>query len=636
MQVVKQYSSTLLGFCFLLLSLSSCANFLTTPQKPSVPSGLSIGDARQLVSTNAPGSGGVISYTKTGDSLSGLTITSGSDAFPSSSAITLSARPITGQTFDSSIRPITPMIEISSSAGSPHSTLQVRIPCHVVNGRFPMAFLYNSSTSELSGLTTTEIAADHITVLLDDLDDNIASSSRSGKGASVQDVVPSSLLFVTDINPALLTNFYDSKFRVLVDNWQFINYGSFVAPLGQCEGQCQSMMWYFQNRKSSGGPLFGKYDDDGGPKTPGFQFDDRLGYRLAGMAQVDMNSIYFFNNQRYQYQKDGTVTDQQIYQTFAYAIRETSLPQLIWIFDAAWGSGHAIIATQTSNGIISLCDPNLPLDAQRSVALQGGKFGSYFSGATGANLGIEYKHFFYMGRNGSFGSTMKSRWAELDAQTIGNGSFPDYTLKILNENDEYVPLNDGDHIKSNVTLLPSSTTSLQLRMFDSDRTEISGDGARFMLPTGKRRIGFNIIDLQNHWVDFKWLNLDIEPGCNNCTTTATVDGATDIFDTTCLVALHDTVIFNFIANGRMRVVAAHTQVFGTGTFTLTGDDPNVLDGVADTEPGDTFKLITGDPAKLFITGNDASTLVGELQATLHEVGGQKTKRFDIKFNCTKQ
>ena len=58
----------------------------------------------------------------------------------------------------------------------------------------------------------------------------------------------------------------DSGFRPGVDDWQFTNYGSYVAPTGHCEGQSVSAIWYYVNQRLGGGasPLYGLYDDNGG------------------------------------------------------------------------------------------------------------------------------------------------------------------------------------------------------------------------------------------------------------------------------------------------------------------------------------------------------------------------------------
>jgi hypothetical protein len=101
----------------------------------------------------------------------------------------------------------------------------------------------------------------------------------------------------TEIDEELLKDPVDSKFKHGVDDWQFVNYGSVVEPRGHCSGQCLSALYYYdqksipdENNKKKP-DLYGLYDNDGNPdfKTPDFQWDDELAYKLCSMIHKKVN-----------------------------------------------------------------------------------------------------------------------------------------------------------------------------------------------------------------------------------------------------------------------------------------------------------------------------------------------------------
>ena len=46
-----------------------------------------------------------------------------------------------------------------------------------------------------------------------------------------------------------------SGFTPGIDDWEFINYGSYISPGGHCAGQSMTSMWYFYDKKLKGGRI---------------------------------------------------------------------------------------------------------------------------------------------------------------------------------------------------------------------------------------------------------------------------------------------------------------------------------------------------------------------------------------------
>jgi hypothetical protein len=75
----------------------------------------------------------------------------------------------------------------------------------------------------------------------------------------------------------------DTAFQPGVDDWQFPNHGSIVAPGGHCAGQSIAAMWYYdQQRLAAKAPtLYGLYDNNARARgTPQLWQDDAWDHRL--------------------------------------------------------------------------------------------------------------------------------------------------------------------------------------------------------------------------------------------------------------------------------------------------------------------------------------------------------------------
>jgi hypothetical protein len=250
----------------------------------------------------------------------------------------------------------------------------------------------------------------------------------------------------------------DSGFRPGTDDWQFKNYGAYVAPSGICEGMNLSAIWFYINRPlgTDAPPLHGPSDNNGvSPRTPSLYWDDSYAYRFAASVQASPIG----NWSMYSYLSDfhGTGDGKANYEAVKAAIKATGQPQLMTIDTDARSALHSIIVVEVEANRLLVSDPNYPgpQDNPRWIPYDPatGKLGPYSSGKSSADIAVNgvriYTRFAYMPRaTAAADATIAALWAEYQSKTAGDSIFPKYDLEALAGTDDqgdnvWAPLVDG-------------------------------------------------------------------------------------------------------------------------------------------------------------------------------------------------
>ncbi len=323
------------------------------------------------------------------------------------------------------LKPVTPLYTIDVGANEPLLPVTVTLayapPANVPAGSVAMAFYYDSATGRVTPLTPLD-----------------------SDGTSVRALASHfSAIFGAIVDMAKLPAIVDSGFRPGVDDWQFPNYGSYVAPKGHCEGQALSAIWYYntQRRAAGASPLYGLYDNNGAAeKTPAFWKDDSQGYRLASSVQASPKANRFTND-FFRTLGFAATNKRPIYDAFRLAIAFSGQPQLIDIWNADNTAGHAMIVYRVSPQRIYVADPNYPR-ALRTIAFDAatGELAPYSSGDSVASIvsgnAVSYTRFAYVPAESSAGSAaIASNWSDLEANTAGDAVFPGIELFVSTETD---------------------------------------------------------------------------------------------------------------------------------------------------------------------------------------------------------
>jgi hypothetical protein len=333
------------------------------------------------------------------------------------------------------------------------------------------------------------------------------------------------------IAKSLLKKDIDSGFRPGIDDWEFVNWGSYIAQGGQCEGQSLSALWYYSTQPDGKDLcLYGRYDNNGNqPATPALWQDDSLGYRFASVIQTDISSLDFANkfwlnmggidwvlenNKWKMVQVDG-ISNESTWCLFAYSIYATHEPQLVIIWSKD-GGGHAMICYEIKDGNLYIADPNYPGNTERRIEYTNGKFKPYNSGANAAEIkkgnGHAYENIQYYAKSTVVSwSKIAQRWTEFKNKTIGSDKFPAYTIQYKDEKGVYKELKDG-FVSTNklIDINADSQVGGGINVY-RDGVELTWDAnGNYTLLPGNNQLGVYFSKSINNdlsYIDFKYINV---------------------------------------------------------------------------------------------------------------------------------
>lgn len=444
----------------LLLAFSVVFNGCPDNDNPITPSNskLELGTETPLSQTQQS-AGSVIAISKPGNPLNGMSITIPDDAFAGSRAFTLTSFEIKSHKFGSNVNPISPLIRVTSSGGYANGIYQIKIPISLAQGEIPLVFIYDEQTEKLEPMLIQHYNSTSVTAFTR----HFATSAIHAQGAlrynssQVQAVSEFSSFFVSSLKESVLAaaGTISTGFAVGVDDWEFVNYGSYINPNGHCAGQSIGAMWYWYEKKSkTGEKLFNKFSDN-----PNLWQDNARGYRFCSMLQSDLLPQSLFTRFMRNTIRLDTNLDKIKFLTTAGALYVTHEPLYISIaFEDGVDTdnkpkyaGHALVCYGVSMNEqkLLISDPNTPNNAQ-SIELVNDHFKPYQSKLDGNASNMMFPFITPMAKTALIDwSKIEPRYTELLNATIGNGRFPAYTVYVKATPDD--PLTDN-YVTTNDTL----------------------------------------------------------------------------------------------------------------------------------------------------------------------------------------
>lgn len=364
--------------------------------------------------------GGRVTVTRPNMPVTGMEIEVPNLSYSDPRTFTISYANIISHGFDPKIKILSPLISLSNGGGYADSAMLVKIPIQLPPDYFAMAFYYDRDTRQLEGIPIVALADDAVYVATRHFSsDQLALGKSDGKKMLKAWVD----VLVAGIQTLELTGTFSSGFKPGTDDWEFPNYGSYLAPHGHCTGQSLTAMWYYSNKRIRGGaaPLYNLLDQ---VHTDSMWMDNTHGYRFASVVWAGLDWQQRNNWLDNYFEAIGTTKltkDRLHYLAFAFSIRNTGQPQLTEIWRQAGGSwkGHAMVVYETDNGYLRIADPNYP-GKNREARLDQGTFIPYSSGDNAGNLGVEYPLIQYIAKTAlvSF-ADIADRWKQTFEGTIG-------------------------------------------------------------------------------------------------------------------------------------------------------------------------------------------------------------------------
>jgi len=372
--------------------------------------------------------------------LSGLKIDIPAGSYDSNTDWEIEVSEIKEHDFGENFNPLTPLISINNGGEYSNELIEVSIPIDLPEGYFATAFYYDKKSGKLEGIPTISLSDSEIKIVTRHFSDIVPS------------MVP--LEKVTgDVN-------IDTGFRPGVDDWQFVNHGSFIAKGGHCSGQSMSALWYYAEKRIVSGEreLYGRYDNnDRGYGTIDFWRDDSWGYRLCSVVQKDVD---FGSLIAKAFLKMEGFNDNLTLANFAYSMLITGEPQFLGLAESGKPGGHAIIAHRVTNEGIYVSDPNYPA-VERLIRFNNGKLGPYNSGADAQSIAtgneVAYDEIGWYAKSALVSwNQVGERFKELEEKTIGDDLFPDmklhvYTWVEADKESKWIPLVDNLQLYSEDT-----------------------------------------------------------------------------------------------------------------------------------------------------------------------------------------
>jgi len=413
------------GCCFsclgILLALAIGSGLLTFWWTNRPSDMLTLGRRDKISSQRIESTEGVLTVQDPGNPIDGLSISVPEGAYENKKPVTISTRPIEGHKFGPGFDPVTPLIHIDNGGEFATDAMTLEVPIQISSDEFAMAFYYDEKTGALEGIPLVALTTEKVTLLTSHFSDFVITK------------IPFSELENTDV---------DSGFAPGVDDWQFVNKGSYIARGGHCAGQSLTAMWYYYEKVLGAGErrLYGRYDNNNyGYGTIDFQEDDSWGYRWASVAQKEQ-----WDQGVGVYRLWGLTSDSLTWYSFAYAMKLTGEPQYVSIgrYVEAEGKqarrGHALVAYKIEENRLRVADPNYPGEANRYILFENGAFLPYASGENAIDIAANgvrtYPEIHYLAKTALINwDRIGAEYEKLLAGKAGQDHFPAYGFSYLAE-----------------------------------------------------------------------------------------------------------------------------------------------------------------------------------------------------------
>jgi len=506
-----------------IIFIGSCDSFNFLKNKPS--KNLTFENEIEVANQTIPASGGTITVNAPGNPVDGLSITVPVGSYYQSKDFKISTATITGNLLGEYFNPITPLIQIENGGGYSDSIMEVTIPIDLPEGHFAMGFYYDEMTGRLEGLPIKSISPDSITVITRHfMSGTDLASELSGLKSSNIKINASANLIISSIDESILKGqtIISTGFKPGTDDWEFPNYGSYIANGGHCAGQSISAMWYYYEKKLEGeSPLNSKYDE-----LDNLWQDNPYGIRFCSVIQTDQAPGELFAILR----QIRNMPNLHLlsWMSFAYSMLTTGSPQYVGL--TSLKGGHAIIAHKISltDNILYVSDPNYP-GQERQIKFVDSKFEPYNTKQNSNEVdSSEYTGVGYTAVSALVNwNEISSRWKEFENKTIGQFQFPAYNLFTVGKPAD-IALTDGMSVeKDTITIYCQSdncdqfiknTKNYQKIWINDDAGKIiaiadfdSKGLANFKLKRGANKIGVLVFGARDNksenFVDFKWFTI---------------------------------------------------------------------------------------------------------------------------------
>ena len=513
------------------IALNAISKIRFSSSGNTINPGIETGAMSEVFSASVDSNGGTIKVSLPGSPINGMQIIVPPHSYSATTTFKISYSPILSHSLGQYFNPISPMISVSSDGGYSKYGMTVKIPITLPVGHFAMGFLYDENTSTVEGLPIEALENNSISIVTSHFgtaSKKLKNNSGINTGGSNGNIV------IASISESILNGqtIINTGFTPGVDDWEFINYGSYISDGGHCAGQSETAMWYYYEKRLKGAtPLYHLLDQVNDKTDPNKLWQDNpYGYRLSSTIQEDFDWASWGIQMKIRSLLPGLT-----WKAFALSMLVTGEPQSVMINNSKGLGGHALVVYKMdyANGKLYVADPNFPNNIDistntlsiRVIEFVNGKFDSYFTGLKAGDPGIEMDEISYFAKTAMIDwGHIGDRWTELENKTIGNDRFPKYSIKIQNDNDKELT----DQITTDLEQVDLYCQSTEcagyitntdhyqaLDAYDVDANLlVKGNGqgiTSIPLETGANKFGLYIMGAAHgkleNYMDFKWITI---------------------------------------------------------------------------------------------------------------------------------
>ena len=393
--------------------------------------------ARPLITNALVGTGGgTLRYQQAGDALNGLRIVVPAGAYPTATTWSVVADSSVRPTLPADFAQVGPTLVVSNGQGYADSVITLTMPMTVpaTDAVAPFYFDPGSRTLELIPIvarddTSASLATRHFT------GDLLAIPGRQPSTIRIRASSFGSVSIVwIRLSASKLAGTFDSGFRPGLDNWEFINFGDYISPDGDCEGMSITEIYYYYFVTLGGQPALYHHFD----RSLANAWDNVQGFRFAGSVQGDYDERYAAGLTETAdlieaAKANGVPPDQLAQSSIVLSLKLTQQPILIGLEGTP--GGHAVVAysatTVGSQTTVSFADPNYPT-TPRSMVFVDGKLTPVALSTNARSTAGSFTRAFALGVTGEVPlRNLDTRWSEFLAKRAGSDRYPtDYALRI--------------------------------------------------------------------------------------------------------------------------------------------------------------------------------------------------------------
>ncbi len=313
--------------------------------------------------------GGTITYTHAGDPLNGLTVVVPAAAYKAPTTWTIVADPTIVVPLPAGFSQVGLALVIGNGQDYADSNMTLTMPMHLAATETAAPFYFDPASKTLEGIPLVQVTDTSMTLATKHFTSNevaIPGSGLTGGGlrAGLRMGFGTVIVVWVRTNTAGLVGSWHSHFDTGVDDWEFVNYGDYIGPGGDCEGMSVTAIYwqYFFRPGGTGQGLYHQFD-----QSLLNQWDNVQGIRYAGSVQGDYEKNFSagVNQVRMlitQGQLHGTSPVTFTARWILLTLKLTGQPVLMALHGPA--GGHAVVAYAAdfdgTDTEVAFADPNYP------------------------------------------------------------------------------------------------------------------------------------------------------------------------------------------------------------------------------------------------------------------------------------